>query len=117
MIKVITSGDHLNRVMESDNHKLHLLKFTAAWCGPCKAIQPVVETIAEEHKGEVVVSEIDVDKNRSLARTFSIKAMPTFVFVYQNVVVAMVKGANEETIREAVKVYSKMVEFDRSASS
>lgn len=66
--KEILSGD-----------KLVLVDFFATWCGPCKAMTPVIEELARELQGEVRVLKIDVDKNNSLATQYQIRTVPTFI--------------------------------------
>jgi thioredoxin 1 len=56
-----------------------LVDFYATWCGPCKAMMPVLESV-ESEIGSDVIYKIDVDKNRDLAEKYGIKAVPTFIF-------------------------------------
>lgn len=64
-----------------------LVDFYATWCGPCKAMAPVIESIANEVQGKARVLKIDVDKNRALAAKFTIQSVPTLmIFKNGNVV-------------------------------
>jgi len=56
-----------------------LLDFTAAWCGPCKAMTPALEALAEETHGTLVVGKVDVDTSPDLASRFGVRGMPTLV--------------------------------------
>jgi thioredoxin 1 len=56
-----------------------LLDFSAVWCGPCKALTPVVERLADEYKGRVRVGKLDIDDSPEVASKFGIKSVPTVV--------------------------------------
>lgn len=58
-----------------------ILDFYADWCGPCKMLSPVLESIQKEYNGKVQIYKIDTDKQRELASTFGIRSLPTIVFV------------------------------------
>jgi thioredoxin 1 len=56
-----------------------MIDFYATWCGPCKAMNPVLES-AETDLGEGKIYKVDVDKNRDLVEKFGIRSVPTFLF-------------------------------------
>jgi thioredoxin 1 len=56
-----------------------LLEFGAQWCGPCKALAPLLERIAEEHAAEVRVADTDIDDSPRLAERFGVRGVPTLV--------------------------------------
>lgn len=58
-----------------------VIDFYATWCGPCKMMAPVMETLAEEYEGKVKVYKIDVDKEPRLAALFKVRSIPTFIFI------------------------------------
>jgi len=56
-----------------------LVDFWAPWCGPCRAIAPVLDTISQEQEGKVKVVKVNVDDNQQLAVRFSVQAIPTLI--------------------------------------
>ena len=61
-----------------------VIDFYATWCGPCKMMSPVMETLAGEYEGRVRVYKVDVDKEKRLAALFKIRSIPTFIFIPMN---------------------------------
>ena len=58
-----------------------VIDFYATWCGPCKALMPLVERLAETYQGKVKVLKVDVDKNSALAQAANIRSVPTLFFI------------------------------------
>jgi thioredoxin 1 len=56
-----------------------LVDFFAEWCGPCKMAAPVIEELAEEYKGKIVIGKVDVDKNQETASKFGVMSIPTII--------------------------------------
>ena len=63
-----------------DNAKLAMVDIWATWCGPCKMMGPVVDKLAEEYDGRVVVGKVDADEEMDLAQKFGIASIPTLIF-------------------------------------
>lgn len=76
-IKHITDASFEADVLKSD--KPVLLDFWAEWCGPCKQIAPILEDLAKEYDGKVVIAKIDVDKNQQVSGKFGIRGIPTLI--------------------------------------
>jgi thioredoxin 1 len=52
----------------------------ADWCGPCKAVAPIIESLAEEYSGKVAFAKVDVDNSPNTAMQFGVRAIPTLLF-------------------------------------
>ena len=58
-----------------------IIDFYADWCGPCKAVAPVLEELADEYDGKLIVYKVDTDKEQELAGIFGIRSIPSILFV------------------------------------
>lgn len=58
-----------------------LIDFYADWCGPCKAVAPIMEELSKEYAGQIYIYKIDTDKEQELAGAFGIRSIPSLLFV------------------------------------
>ena len=80
-----------------DSNKLTMIDFWAEWCGPCRAIGPVVEELAKEYDGQVNVGKVNVDQNPQLSVNYGITSIPAIVFVKGGKVVDKLVGAQPKS--------------------
>ena len=76
---------------------LLMVDFWAEWCGPCKAIAPVLEELARDAAGRLTLAKVNVDENHGLAARYGIRSIPTVLFVKDGKVVDQVVGAVPRT--------------------
>ena len=81
-----------------------VIDFSAKWCGPCKVISPLFESLSLKHGSTTVFIKVDVDENSETAQKFEVSAMPTFVFIDgDGGVVDRMAGANAERLTSMVE--------------
>ncbi len=81
-----------------------LVDFYATWCGPCKALAPVLEQLAEEYAGEIYIYKVDAEKERGVATAFGIRAYPTLLFIPLEGKPTLAQGAlPKDELKEAIE--------------
>ncbi|HEY5702901.1 MAG: thioredoxin TrxA [Gammaproteobacteria bacterium] len=76
-----------------------MVDYWAEWCGPCRAIAPVLEELAEEYNGKLIVAKMDVDQNQSTPQKYGVRGIPTLmIFSNGNVVGTKVGQASKSQL-------------------
>ncbi|MBM3676437.1 MAG: thioredoxin [Actinobacteria bacterium] len=101
MATAVTTSSFDTEVIQSDTPVI--VDFWAEWCGPCHAVAPVLDKIAEERAGDLKVVKVNIDEERELAERYGIASIPTMILFRDGepsaaVVGAQPKGAIERTL-------------------
>lgn len=80
-VQVFNELNFESEVLKSDVPVL--VDFTATWCGPCKALAPIIDKVADEFHGKVKVGKVDIDEAAAIATKYGIRSVPT-VLVFKN---------------------------------
>lgn len=91
MAEQITDATFDMQVLKSDQPVL--LDFWAPWCGPCRALGPVIEELASEYAGRVQIAKMNVDENPVTPGKYGIRAIPTLILFKNGEAVEQVTGA------------------------
>ncbi len=98
-VSVVTDNNFQAEVLESDVPVL--VDFWAPWCGPCRAVAPVVEEIAGEKAGQLKVSKLNTDENQQTAIKYNVLSIPTLIVFKNGEEVKRVTGAYPKKRLEA----------------
>jgi len=97
--KDVTDATFQSEVLESDT--TIMVDFWAEWCGPCRAVSPILDRIAEEHADKISIVKLNVDENPETAMRYGITSIPAMKVFQNGEVVKTVIGAKPKPALEA----------------
>ncbi|TDH26377.1 thioredoxin [Segetibacter sp. 3557_3] len=86
-----TDANFQSNVLESD--KLSVVDFWAEWCGPCRAIGPVIDDLSKQYEGKVNVGKLNLDYNPEVSIKYGVTSIPAILFIKNGQVVDKLMGA------------------------
>ena len=79
-----------------------VVDFWAPWCGPCKMVAPILDKLAEEYAGKMLIAKVNTDENPQWAQSFNVQGIPTMLFIADGKVVHQQVGALPEPMLRSV---------------
>jgi thioredoxin len=79
-----------------------IVDFWAPWCGPCKMVGPILEKLAKEYEGKVIVAKVNTDENQQWMEKYGIQGIPTMLFVAKGKVLHQQVGALPEPMLRSI---------------
>lgn len=117
MIEHLTKDDFIGKVFDFETKKEWdykgelpaIVDFYADWCGPCKMVTPVLESLSKEYDGKLKVYKVNTDKEPELSAVFGIQSIPSFLFIPvvgqpQMAMGALPKASFQSAIKDVLKV-------------
>jgi len=91
-----------------------LVDFWAEWCGPCRQIGPILDKLAAEYAGKILIAKVNVDENRGLSQNFQVMSIPNLMLIKQRTIVFNQAGALPEPIMR--DLIEQLITLDVSAA-
>jgi len=70
-----------------------MVDFSASWCGPCKAVDPIIDELAQEYSGRATFAKVDVEENNNIAVRYGVQGLPTILIFKEGKPFSQINGA------------------------
>ena len=104
MATPVTDGTFESSVLKSSLPVL--VDFWAPWCGPCKAVAPVLEELAGEYEGRLIIAKMNVDENHTVPSRFGVRSIPSMIIIKNGQEAGRIVGARPKNdLKAAIAPY------------
>lgn len=97
-MKTIELKDNNFNALIDNNRSIVMVDFGAAWCPPCRAMEPILDDLAEELDGRVVIGKLDVDESPETAARYGVRNLPTFIIFKNGILAERIVGAQPSSL-------------------
>ncbi len=102
----VTEQNFHQVMVEESQRRLVVMDFWADWCAPCKALMPVLEKLAAEYQGQILLAKVNADEQQNIVAQFGVRSLPTVAFIQNGQPVDAFMGAEPESaIRERLEKF------------